>query len=120
VRSSIQLKAALAAGAVFIVGCDFSPPADSKARLAQLEQEGIALNAAADQLETRLLDGQARVREWDELARRHQEVSALSCRVSQGHEEEMVRLMEYQDEKSRRKARGEQVVAQTRVHSALE
>ena len=81
-----------------------SPPADAAARLAALEAEGSALNDSADQLETRLLAGQAQVHAWEELGRRHRDVSELACRVTDRHLESMVMVLEQQEEKSHHKA----------------
>jgi hypothetical protein len=96
-------------------GCDFAPPADAKARLATLEAEGKALDQAADALEARLLSSQGTVQKWEELATRHREVSALACKVSESHLEGMVRHLERQEEKERRKRRS--VVAQARLRT---
>lgn len=70
-------------------------------RLARIEADGQALNAAADALETRLLADQSRVALWEELKDRHQHVSALATQNADAHLDAMVRYFSQQEERGR-------------------
>lgn len=71
------------------------PP--SSAELEQIRQEGKALNAAADQLEARMLEDQARVHLWQVLARRHRHVSALATVNADMHIKGMLKWLKSQN-----------------------
>ncbi len=90
---------AVAAALWWASGC-VSPPADAQARLDALEAEEARMDAAFDTVETRLLGSQARLHLWQELERRHAQVSAIQCRVSNAHLEAMARHLEHQERKA--------------------
>lgn len=81
-------------------GCA-EPPADAEARLAALEAEGEQLDAALDTVEERLLGNQARVHLWQELGRRHQQVSEVHCQHADRNMAAIVAHHEKQTEKAR-------------------
>jgi hypothetical protein len=70
--------------------------------MAEIQEQGEGLSHAADALEDRLLADQANLLLWQELARRHQRVSAVATRTQLEHFSSMVQLMEQQEEKARR------------------
>jgi hypothetical protein len=78
--------------------------AEAEARLARLEAEDSRLRAAFDSVETRLLGEQGRVHLWQELGRRHADVSAIQCRVTEQHLAGMARHLEHQADKERQLA----------------
>lgn len=82
-------------------GCA-EPPEDAEARLAELQAEDERMDAALDEVETRLLGNQATMHLWAELGRRHQEVSAIQCRVADEHLMGMAKHYEHMEEKARR------------------
>jgi hypothetical protein len=88
------LALALAAGCA-------EPPPEAEARLAMLEAEGTQMDAALDSVEERLLGNQAQVHLWQELARRHQEVSAIHCQHADKHLSAILQHHEKQEEKAR-------------------
>lgn len=86
--------------AALLAGCA-DRDAEDRARLAQIEADGQALNQAADALETRLLADQSRVALWEELKDRHQHVSALATQNADAHMDAMVRYFAKQEERGR-------------------
>lgn len=82
---------------------------EAEARLARLEADDARLRAAFDAVETRLLGDQGRVHLWEELGRRHAEVSALQCRVTDAHLAAVARHLEHQEDKARQLALQHQV-----------
>ncbi|MBN1206395.1 MAG: hypothetical protein JXB05_15895 [Myxococcaceae bacterium] len=82
-------------------GCA-EPPPDAEARLAALEAEGRQMDAALDTVEERLLGNQAQVHLWQELGRRHREVSAVHCQHTDANVMAILRHQEKQDEKARK------------------
>lgn len=86
---------------VLSAGCA-QPPPDAEARLAELEAEGQKLDEALDTVEERLLGNQARMHLWQELAERHQQVSAVHCKHAHGNVEAIIEHEERQEEKARR------------------
>jgi hypothetical protein len=82
------------------LGCAQSPK-EGKARLEEVNQQGVEMSAALDVLEERLLGAQANLELWQEMARRHQSVSAIACGNLSNHVSGMVRNQERQAEKSR-------------------
>ncbi|NOK32868.1 hypothetical protein D7W79_09410 [Corallococcus exercitus] len=94
------LGLAVAVGLAVSTGCGQSPE-DSEARLAALEAEGKQMDQALDAVEDRLMGSQGRLAMWNELGRRHQEVSAIQCKVSDAH---MAAILAHED-KQNQKAR---------------
>ena len=81
-------------------GCA-EPSEEAQARLAELQAEEERMDAALDEVETRLLGNQAQVHLWAELGRRHQEVSAVQCRVADEHLMGIARHYAQQEAKAR-------------------
>ncbi len=91
-------------------GCA-APPAEAEARLAAVRAEGREMDAALDTVEERLLGNQARVHLWQELGRRHQEVTAIHCQHADTHLAAMLQHQEKQEAKARRLRKRRQVAA---------
>lgn len=89
-----------AVGLAVSTGCGQSSE-DSEARLAVLEAEGKQMDRALDTVEDRLMGSQGRLAMWNELGRRHQEVSAVHCKVADAHVEAIVKHYDKQDQKAR-------------------
>jgi hypothetical protein len=87
------------------------PPPDAEARLAALEAEGRQMDAALDAVEERLLGNQAQVHLWQELGRRHQQVSAVHCQHADIHMAAMLEHHEKQEEKARQLRKRRRVAA---------
>lgn len=85
-------------------GCLQTPPQPA-ARLRELSRQGEELSASLDQLEDRLLLSRARISQWAELARRHREVSEISCTGQERHLAAMVELLQKQERRGRRARR---------------
>lgn len=81
-------------------GCA-EPPDDGAERLAVLEVEARQLDEALDTVETRLLGNQAALMTWQELGRRHKQVSALHCQNSDTHMQAILKHYKRQEEKAR-------------------
>jgi hypothetical protein len=81
-------------------GCG-APSEEGEARLAELRAEEERLDAAFDEVETRLLGNQAKLHMWEELGRRHQEVSEVQCRVADEHLLGIARHYAQQESKAR-------------------
>ncbi|ADO75864.1 hypothetical protein [Stigmatella aurantiaca] len=81
-------------------GC-FSPPPDAEARLLALEAEGQKMDEALDTVEERLLGSQAQVQLWQELGRRHRQVSAVHCQHADEHTTAILAHQQKQEEKAR-------------------
>jgi hypothetical protein len=92
----------LAAVALWLASGCAAPPEEAETRLAELRAEEERMDEALDTVETRLLGNQAMMHLWEELGRRHQEVSAIQCRVTDEHLQGIVRNLEKQEEKARR------------------
>ncbi len=88
-------------GVSLSTGCATTPPADAEARLAALETEAEQLDAALDNVETRLLGNQATLMMWQELGRRHKQVSAVHCQHANSQMEAIVKHHNRQEEKAR-------------------
>ena len=86
---------------VWLVGCGGPSRAEEKARLAQIEADGRALQGAADTLESRLLADHASVYLWQELAWRHHHVSAIATVNANEHIQGMLRQIARQETKQR-------------------
>ncbi|WP_426756457.1 hypothetical protein [Myxococcus sp. Y35] len=69
-----------------------SPSQEAQERLAVLEAEGKAMDEVLDSVEERLLGNQAMLQTWQELGRRHREVTQLHCESSNPH---MVAMMKH-------------------------
>jgi hypothetical protein len=95
--------------ALGLAGCGGRPSLD--ATRARLAAERTALDDSLDELEERLLADQARVRYWREMRERHESVSAVACKVLDGHAEGMALLQEKQREKRDALARKHRVAA---------
>lgn len=91
----------LAALVLWLGSACAEPPADAEARLAELQAEDERMAQALDEVETRLLGNQATMHLWAELGRRHQEVSAIQCRVADEHLMGMARHYEHMEERAR-------------------
>jgi hypothetical protein len=91
-------------------GCA-EPPPDAEARLAALEAEGQQMDAALDTVEERLLGNQARVHLWQELGRRHQQVSEIHCQHTDANVMAILQHQEQQDEKARKLKKRRRVAA---------
>ncbi len=98
-RWMLGLAAAVSLG--LASGCA-SPPEDAEARLAELQAEEERMDAALDTVETRLLGNQAKLHLWQELERRHEQVSAIQCRVADEHLMGIARHYANMEEKARR------------------
>lgn len=81
-------------------GCA-EPPGDGAERLAVLEAEAQQMDEALDDVETRLLGNQATLMTWQELGRRHQQVSALHCQNSETHMAAILKHYQRQEQKAR-------------------
>lgn len=82
-------------------GCGAPSSEEAEARLAQLQAEEERLDAAFDEVETRLLGSQSKLHMWEELGRRHQEVSEVQCRVADAHLQGIAKHYEKQEAKAR-------------------
>lgn len=96
----VGLGLAAAVGLAVTTGCGQSPE-DSEARLAALEAEGKQMDQALDAVEDRLMGSQGRLAMWNELGRRHQEVSAIQCRVADSHIAAILKHEDKQNQKAR-------------------
>jgi hypothetical protein len=91
----------IAAAALVLAGCA-DREQEGRARLAQIEADGEALDQAADALEARLLADRARVALWSELKERHQHVSAIATQNADEHLNAMVRYFAKQERRGKR------------------
>ena len=82
-------------------GCVPEPP-DAVERLAELKRQHAELDAATEALEERLLGNQANLHLWQELARRHRNVSEIATVNSSQHLAAMVQMLDKQQEKARK------------------
>jgi hypothetical protein len=73
--------------------CGPHGPQDAGIRRQRLLAERRTLEATFDQLEDRLVEGQARVHFWQEMKARHESVSAISCASMEEHAMEMARRL---------------------------
>jgi len=86
----VAVAMAVVSGGLLLQACGV----EVEARRGRLEVQRAHLEASLDQLEARLLDGQARVRRWEELRQRHGQVAAVACGVNGRHAADMARLAE--------------------------
>jgi len=99
--SRVRWLAVLAA--LGAAGCEAGPtPEEEARRMAEIQRQGDELTQAADDLEDRMLADQANLLLWQEMARRHQRVSAVATRTQLEHFRSMVALLEQQQEKARK------------------
>ena len=91
----------LTAVALWLASGCAAPPEDAEARLAEDLAEEKRMDAALDEVETRLLGNQAKMHLWQELGERHQQVSAIQCRVADEHLMGIARNLEQQERKAR-------------------
>jgi hypothetical protein len=87
-------------GLVASTGCG-RPEAEDEARLAELEAEAKQMDQALDAVEDRLVGSQGRLAMWNELGRRHQEVSAIQCKVADSHIAAILKHLDKQQQKGR-------------------
>jgi len=73
--------------------------AEALNRLAETKRGEAELNQALSNLEDRMLGVQATVHVWQELGRRHQQVSAIACENASQHLNAIERHVEHQHEK---------------------
>lgn len=100
-----------AVGLLLGTGCSGPSPED-EARLAALEAEGEEMDSALDSVEERLLGNQAMLQTWQELGRRHQDVTQLHCQSADSHMVALMKHFEKQEEKGRQlRRRGRGVAA---------
>ncbi|WP_375769928.1 hypothetical protein NR798_03300 [Archangium gephyra] len=102
----------LAAMALWLASGCAEPPEDAEARLAQLEAEDKLMDAALDTVETRLLGNQSKLHLWQEMERRHEQVSAIQCRVADEH------LMAIAKQYEKNEAKARQLAKRRRMASA--
>jgi hypothetical protein len=99
-----------AAGLLFGTGCS-SSSSEAEQRLAALEAEGEEMDNALDTVEERLLGNQAMLQTWQELGRRHQDVTQLHCQTADPHMVALMKHYEKQEEKGRQLKRRRSVAA---------
>ena len=97
-------------------GCASSSQ-EARERLAVLEAEGEAMDTVLDSVEERLLGNQAMLHRWQELGRRHQEVTQLHCESSDPHMVAMMKHYKKQEDRARqlRRRRGGVAAVDTSV-----
>ncbi len=103
-------------GLFLATGCASSSQ-EAQERLAVLEAEGEAMDAVLDSVEERLLGNQAMLHRWQELGRRHQEVTQLHCESSDPHMVAMMKHYKKQEDRARqlRRRRGGVAAVDTSV-----
>ncbi|QSQ20987.1 hypothetical protein JY651_38155 [Pyxidicoccus parkwayensis] len=87
-------------GLSLATGC-MSPPPEAEARLASLQAEEEQMDTVLDNVEERLLGNQAMLQTWEELGRRHQQVSELHCATANAHLAGLMKHYEKMEEKGR-------------------
>jgi hypothetical protein len=85
-------------GLVAAPGCVKALP-ESAQRLVETKKSEIELEEQLSQLEERLLGAQAAVHMWQEIRRRHEQVSGVACENAERHLEGIFNHFEHQDEK---------------------
>lgn len=101
----------LAAVALWLASGCAGPPEDAEARLAQLQAEEDRMDAALDAVETRLLGNQSKLHLWQEMERRHEQVSAIQCRVADEHLLAIAKQYEKNEAKARQLAKRRRVAS---------
>lgn len=117
-RNRAVLLAAIVLAALASSGCS-SPPDEAVERLAEVRRSGEELDRSVKELEGRLLGIQANVLLWQELARRHRQVSAIAIVNQTEHLEAMLKLFDKQQEKSRKHRRRRTAAAQACLSGAV-
>lgn len=97
-------------GVAVTTGCSM-PSEEARARLAALEAEAEQMDAVLDNVEERLLGNQAMLQTWQELGRRHQEVTQLHCQTSDAHMLARLKHYEKMEERVRQSRRRSSVAA---------
>jgi hypothetical protein len=70
---------------IAVVACAACAPRDREVRLRRIESQHQALAARLEELQTRLLADQGRVRYWTEMRERHASTSAIACSTLESH-----------------------------------
>jgi hypothetical protein len=99
-------KAVIGILALALVGGCTSSLGGAAAELKQAREDGEQLLAESQRLEDRFLADQANLHLWQELARRHQHVSAIAVVNHSEHVASMARYLEAQQVKAERLKRG--------------
>lgn len=94
----------LAAGALVTSGC-MQDGLEEAPWVADLEAEAARMDAALDNVETRLLSGRTQVTLWTELAERHRTVSEIACSNAETHMESISKHFAKTEEVLRKKKR---------------
>jgi hypothetical protein len=92
---------AAACFALLGTGC-FDAPDEARERLARVKAQGEEMDRALEGVEERLLGNQAMVHLWQEMGRRHEQVSALACENVSGHVQQMAKHLDEQQARTRR------------------
>lgn len=87
-------------GLSLATGC-MSPSPEAEARLAALEAEEKQMDIVLDSVEERLLGNQAMLQTWEEMGRRHQQVTQLHCQAANSHVAGLMKHYEKMEEKAR-------------------
>ncbi len=109
-RKWLGMSMTAAVGLFLGTGC-MSPSPEAEQRLAALEAEGEEMDDALDSVEERLLGNQAMLQTWQELGRRHQDVTQLHCQTADAHMVALMKHYEKQEEKGRQMKRRRSVAA---------
>lgn len=80
------------AGAILLLGTGCLGSDELEAQRTRLEREHQERMADLERLEARLVLSMGTIRMWEELGRRHGEVSEIACENAALHAEEMVTL----------------------------
>lgn len=100
-RAWAKRAVVVAAAWVLCTGCSAGLAPEEQARLDALEADAQAMDVALDTVEERLLGSQAMVQTWQELGRRHQQVTEIHCRHADRNMMVLLQQMERQTEKAR-------------------
>ena len=114
---TVRVSALLVAFAAAACGWSSSLPSAAE-RLSRVNAQGADLERALDEVEERLLGNQAQVHLWQEMARRHQHVSALACENLSGHAMALAKRVDGKPEK--RRARRSKPAARPEAMSAAQ
>ena len=74
------------------------------------------MDQALDAVEDRLMGSQGRLAMWNELGRRHQEVSAIQCKVADAH---LAAIMKHDDKQDQKARTVKQRNSMASVHAAV-
>lgn len=109
-RKWLGVSMTAAVGLLLGTGC-MSPSPEAEQRLAALEAEGEEMDTALDSVEERLLGNQAMLQTWQELGRRHQDVTQLHCQTADAHLVALMKHYEKQEAKGRQLKRRRSVAS---------